>query len=297
MLAKSGEVLYVGKATSLKSRVNSYFRGQTGRDRRKLEMLAQVWDLEVTPCSTAIEAALLECDEIKRHDPPYNVVMKRGRRHLVYYSPDLCSVSRIQDEEHRIGPFRAQNWLERLRMLERSLKAKSFEQIFYVPIDQSILEAGFELFCTKQGLTRDHPLSIRELMSLALRLSRREAPEDDSEEVEDQGSADPLEFTAQQVSEKFERLFRRAGAEYQRGHKLTELLDAKIHFQHNGETRALIFRHGQISTSDISQTPDFVQLQFPWRDLDIDTFDRMSVLMSELAKYEHQVTRLGRKRW
>jgi hypothetical protein len=43
MLSQSGQVLYVGKATSLKSRVNSYFRGQKGRDRKKLEMLAQVW--------------------------------------------------------------------------------------------------------------------------------------------------------------------------------------------------------------------------------------------------------------
>ncbi|MGZ3723917.1 MAG: GIY-YIG nuclease family protein, partial [Bdellovibrionales bacterium] len=62
MISKSGEVLYVGKATSLKSRVNSYFRGKKGRDLRKLEMLAQVWDLQVTDCATPLEAALMESD-------------------------------------------------------------------------------------------------------------------------------------------------------------------------------------------------------------------------------------------
>lgn len=65
MLSKEGKVL-MGKATSLKSRVNSYFRGQKGRDRKKLEMLAQVWDIEVTECSSPLEAALLENEEIKR---------------------------------------------------------------------------------------------------------------------------------------------------------------------------------------------------------------------------------------
>ena len=77
MLSQSGEVLYVGKATSLRSRVNSYFRGQKGPrppqrdDRASLES-------DATPCATPLEAALLESDEIKRLNPPYNVVLKTG---------------------------------------------------------------------------------------------------------------------------------------------------------------------------------------------------------------------------
>jgi DNA polymerase-3 subunit epsilon len=59
MLSKSGDILYVGKATSLKDRVNSYFRGKKGRDPKKLELMAQVWDLQVTECGSPLEAALL----------------------------------------------------------------------------------------------------------------------------------------------------------------------------------------------------------------------------------------------
>jgi DNA polymerase-3 subunit epsilon len=55
MLSQSGKVLYVGKATSLKDRVNSYFRGKKGRDRKKLEMLAHVWDIETMECGSPLE--------------------------------------------------------------------------------------------------------------------------------------------------------------------------------------------------------------------------------------------------
>ncbi|MFX6149426.1 nucleotide excision repair endonuclease, partial [Acinetobacter baumannii] len=65
MLAQDGRVLYVGKATSLRSRVNSYFHGKT-QGKRKREMIAQVWDIQVTECGSALEAALLENEEIKR---------------------------------------------------------------------------------------------------------------------------------------------------------------------------------------------------------------------------------------
>ncbi len=91
MMSRWGEVLYVGKATSLHDRVNSYFRGQKNRDTRKLEMLTQVWDLQVTTVGSPLEAALLETDEIKRLDPPYNVSLKVGHRELAFFNRDFTS--------------------------------------------------------------------------------------------------------------------------------------------------------------------------------------------------------------
>jgi DNA polymerase-3 subunit epsilon len=100
MLSQDGRVLYVGKATSLRARVNSYFRGRKGRDRKKLEMLAQVWDIKVTECPSSLEAALLENEEIKRLDPPYNVSLRAGRRKLLLYSRDFRAASFTQDKAH-----------------------------------------------------------------------------------------------------------------------------------------------------------------------------------------------------
>src|SRR5919204_406602 len=61
MLRTSGDVLYVGKATSLRHRVNSYFRKQTGIAERTLEMLSQARGISVEVMPSALEAALFEC--------------------------------------------------------------------------------------------------------------------------------------------------------------------------------------------------------------------------------------------
>ena len=84
MLRTSGDVLYVGKAASLRHRVNSYFRKQHGMPERTLEMLSQARGISFDVTPSALEAALFEPDEIKRHRPPYNVALtSRGPRVVV----------------------------------------------------------------------------------------------------------------------------------------------------------------------------------------------------------------------
>ena len=79
------------RRASLHHRVNSYFRKQNGIPERMLEMLSQARGIsfEVTP--SALEAALLEPDEIKRHRPPYNVALTVEDRALWFASPDLSA--------------------------------------------------------------------------------------------------------------------------------------------------------------------------------------------------------------
>lgn len=72
----NGDILYVGKARSLKKRVQSHFTSAPRNGERAMEMLTQVRDLDVTETATPLEAALLECDEIKRLDPPYNIHLR-----------------------------------------------------------------------------------------------------------------------------------------------------------------------------------------------------------------------------
>jgi excinuclease ABC subunit C len=66
------ELIYVGKATSLKSRVSSYFRG--ARSSRPIEqMMHEVVDIKWKTTDSALEAAILESIYIKKHLPKYNV--------------------------------------------------------------------------------------------------------------------------------------------------------------------------------------------------------------------------------
>jgi DNA polymerase-3 subunit epsilon len=105
MRRANGDLLYIGKATSLRQRVNSYFSRKGTRAEHTLEMLSQAAKLDVTPTGSALEAAVLESDEIKRHCPPYNIALQPGQRKLVFCSEDLQSCSVEPDRIHRIGPL------------------------------------------------------------------------------------------------------------------------------------------------------------------------------------------------
>ena len=119
--------------------MNSYFRGRKGRDRRKLEMLAQVWDLRVTECETPMEAALLETDEIKKWDPPYNVSLKAGDRTLLFYNRDFTATCDQQTPEFPIGPFRPSGVWEGLSLLHHWLVTRELGVIFYQEIVPAVL--------------------------------------------------------------------------------------------------------------------------------------------------------------
>ncbi|HBF67672.1 MAG TPA: hypothetical protein DDW36_04590 [Candidatus Magasanikbacteria bacterium] len=69
---KHGKVIYVGKATNLRSRVRSYFRGQ--RTSRPIEqMMHEVARVEHRPTDSALEALILESNLIHELQPQYNV--------------------------------------------------------------------------------------------------------------------------------------------------------------------------------------------------------------------------------
>jgi excinuclease ABC subunit C len=71
-----GEVLYIGKAKSLRSRVRSYFQSTTdGRAQIRL-LPARVADVEVIVTGSEVEALHLEQNLVKRHRPPFNVRLR-----------------------------------------------------------------------------------------------------------------------------------------------------------------------------------------------------------------------------
>ena len=75
MLDAADDVLYVGKAKNLKNRVSSYVRGG-GLTTRIQKMVAATRRLEVVTTHTEVEALLLESNLIKRHRPPFNVLLR-----------------------------------------------------------------------------------------------------------------------------------------------------------------------------------------------------------------------------
>lgn len=293
MLSRWGEVLYVGKATSLHDRVNSYFRGQKNRDTRKLEMLTQVWDLQVTVVGSPLESALLETDEIKRLNPPYNVSLKVGRRELAFFSKDFTSVSTEADEFHCIGPFSNAMALDSILRLANSVSEQSFdENMFYEPLEKELLEAGFDLFCERHGFNKENFSSVRSILAVGLNWFRQleeveeaieEGEEVSTEESVSEEEETEVELTAEDLADKYERHFIRSAANYLRTKKLTQLLNAHIEITAK-KKMDLKIQSGKVLPAEAA----LQKMKSSWENLSIDTYDRMTVLYTELNKLRSQ---------
>ncbi|HUA09664.1 MAG TPA: excinuclease ABC subunit UvrC [Candidatus Acidoferrales bacterium] len=81
MIGQAGEILYIGKAVSLRSRVRSYFQDSAALDIRKQAMVERVADVRTIVVSNEIEALILEANLIKRYQPPFNVRLRDDKRY------------------------------------------------------------------------------------------------------------------------------------------------------------------------------------------------------------------------
>ncbi len=81
----SGTIIYVGKAINLRSRVRSYFQKSANHTPKVRRLVQNIADLEYIVCASELEALVLECQLIKKHQPHYNVRLRDDRQY-----PYLC---------------------------------------------------------------------------------------------------------------------------------------------------------------------------------------------------------------
>src|SRR2546421_7557187 len=128
-----GDVLYVGKAKSLRPRVRSYFQAGSSDTRPGIRQMAgRVETIETIVTQTEVEALHLEQNLVKRHRPPFNVRLRddksfpyiavtveddyprvmftreRHRRGVVYFGPyaNAKKVRETLDVLNRVFPYR-----------------------------------------------------------------------------------------------------------------------------------------------------------------------------------------------
>ncbi len=128
-----GEVVYVGKAASLRKRVRSYFSARGSENPRLARLREKIADVDFIACANEVEALILEANLIKVHHPPYNiefrddksypymvvstddpfprVMFQRGQRRkgAIYYGPfaHAGAVRETIATLRKVFPFRA----------------------------------------------------------------------------------------------------------------------------------------------------------------------------------------------
>jgi DNA polymerase-3 subunit epsilon len=246
-LRSNGDVLYVGKATSLKKRVASHFTKQTGATERALEMLTQVSDIAFTATSTALEASLLETLTIKQLNPPYNVQLVQGERGVWFASADLLHASPEPDERHRLGPLSSRYSVRALGALTQllageprsdSLRAAAVgAQLRWGP-DPASFEEGFALFAERHLARLPSELSPKQR---ALRVARSLVglvPEE-AEPTEDDA---PKVWDGPRVRRHLERAVPQAYQVLRRASWLCRLANSSVSYQERGSDVSRLLR-------------------------------------------------------
>ncbi len=82
MKDKAGDILYVGKAKNLRKRVTSYWAKPAGQSIKTQVLVAKIAAVETVAVRSEVEALILENEFIKKHRPPFNVLMRDDKSYL-----------------------------------------------------------------------------------------------------------------------------------------------------------------------------------------------------------------------
>jgi excinuclease ABC subunit C len=151
MLDTEGEILYVGKARNLKSRVGSYF--QPSNVQPKVQALvAKTVHMEVTITNSDTEALLLEFNLIKKHRPRFNVVLRDDKSfpylHLEtrHEFPRLNFYRGSRKEAGRFfGPYPSAGAVrESLQQLQKLFRLRNCDDLYFANRSRPCLQYQIE---------------------------------------------------------------------------------------------------------------------------------------------------------
>ncbi|HEX9297174.1 MAG TPA: GIY-YIG nuclease family protein [Polyangiaceae bacterium] len=319
LLRSNGDVLYVGKAASLRKRVASHFTTGSTTE-RALEMLTQVHDVEVAPTRTALEAALSENESIKALHPPYNVQLLDTDPRTWFCSSDLEDASTEPDAIHRWGPLPSTFSVHSLGAIRslvsgeratRSLWARAVGASEYWAPDETVFRAGLACFAERHSLTVPSPASsvggalVLVARKLILASKSASADGDSSAETSEPGTWDP-----ERVVRHLERNVAHGYQLLQRARWLCLLHDSVIVFREplGDGARVLVVGDGHLvdardlaPAEPIPYPPASRPLRERQAAFDRSRYDRLRTLTTELKRVLRDggtaAVRVGRGRW
>ena len=138
MLGSGEEVLYIGKAKNLKSRLSSYFRTH-GITPKTNTLVSKITRIEVTVTRSETEALLLEQTLIKNEKPPYNVLFRDDKSYPYIYLSDHEDYPQLTFERGKknetgryFGPFPSSSAVrDSLSLLQKLFQLRTCDDVFF----------------------------------------------------------------------------------------------------------------------------------------------------------------------
>ena len=303
-LRNNGDVVYVGKAASLRRRVMGHFSSRRGATERALEWLTQVQDVAYTETASILEAALLECDEIKRLDPPYNVHLRSGDRSAWYASRDLRDAVPEVDDRHRVGPLPSERALSALwamiALAERTEPSPMLRAVVLaVPVafgpDDALFAEGWRGFVAER-LEGNEAAAARRI-ARAARALWLERGRSEVDPASDDDTRDLWDLA--RVRRRLERSLVQTGLLMRRARWLCLLADSTVAFREREmkTARALVISGGEIverlelaNVRAIKALPARrpKALRSRQSSFDATVYDRMRVLATEIRRVQEE---------
>lgn len=308
----NGDVLYVGKAASLRKRVASHFT--TGATTEQaLEMLTQTSDIVVTGTATPLEAALLENETIKALRPPYNVQLVNDDPRVWFASDRFDAALPAPDAVHRAGPLPSRFGARPLGALlalfsgvepTPALRAWAVGATALWAPDPSVFARGLDELCARHGLglraagsesdSGERRAQVqRSLVLLARTLLLTKGPKTDDASVEEPSSGRPSDWDPERVARHLERALAQAYQLLRRARWLCLLRESSVVYREPGraERRLLVIRDGElVEARDLGsdEPPPPAKPGPPLASrrerFDRPSYDRLRILTTELKR-------------
>jgi len=128
---KDGQIIYIGKAKSLRSRVKTYFGVLPKGDFKTQNLVQNISDVEYILTDNELEALILESVLIKKHKPKYNIRLRDDKNYQfikIDYSAPIAKIYSVRNKDERLarekakyfGPFTSGlNVRNTLRLIKR----------------------------------------------------------------------------------------------------------------------------------------------------------------------------------
>ena len=132
------DIIYVGKASNLKSRLSSYFQ-KTVDNRKTQALVSHIAQVQTTVTASAAEALLLEQNLIKEHRPRYNVVLRDDKSYPYVYISTSTDYPRLSYQRGArkapgkyIGPYPSAGSVKRsLKLVQKLFRVRQCEDSYF----------------------------------------------------------------------------------------------------------------------------------------------------------------------